>query len=177
MAIVRTRDDGAVFTDSATITKLLEPHGIVYERWNIEKLSSAERRDGESDQDFILRVFSDEVARLSAEHGYQTADVIALSPQTPNLDTIVAKFDKEHVHTEDEVRFVVAGRGIFVIRGNDERLYDVEVHPGDLLAVPEGTQHYFVLCEDRHIQCIRLFSDTSGWVAHYVPGGATAEAL
>ena len=30
----------------------------------------------------------------------------------PNLKTICAKFDKEHYHTLDEVRFVVDGEGI-----------------------------------------------------------------
>jgi 1,2-dihydroxy-3-keto-5-methylthiopentene dioxygenase len=66
------------------------------------------------------------------------------------------------------VRFVVNGRGIFSVRGTDGEMYDIEVHPGDLLAVPEGTYHYFDLCEDKHIQCIRLFTDKAAWVAHYV---------
>lgn len=168
MAIVTARQTGAHVTDPAEVSAMLAPHGIVYERWDIEKLAGSPQPEDKTPQEHVLAVFSDEVERLCKERGYQTADVIALKPDTPNLDALLAKFDKEHTHTEDEVRFVVSGRGIFIIRGKDEQLYDVEVHPGDLLAVPEGTQHWFELCEDRQIQCIRLFSEMSGWVAHYV---------
>jgi 1,2-dihydroxy-3-keto-5-methylthiopentene dioxygenase len=134
----------------------------------VDKLAANPRQEGETAQDHVLRVFADEVARVSAQRGYRTADVVALTPDMPNLNDLLAKFDKEHFHTEDEVRFVVSGRGVFSIRGQDREFYDVEVHPGDLLAVPEGTHHTFDLCDDRNIQCIRLFTDTTGWVAHYV---------
>lgn len=172
MAIVTRHTTGERTTDPAAVATLLAHHGLVYERWDITKLAQAERSDGQSVEDHLLEVFADEISELSETRGYQTSDVIALHPQMKSLDELLAKFDKEHTHTEDEVRFTVAGRGIFTIRGIDNELYDVEVHPGDLLAVPEGTQHYFALCEDRHIQCIRLFSDTTGWVAHYVDSAA-----
>ena len=45
--------------------------------------------------------------------GYVTADVIDVNAATPNLEAMLARFDKEHTHDEDEVRFILAGRGIF----------------------------------------------------------------
>lgn len=168
MAIVRNRDTGASWDDSTAIAGLLEQHGILFEQWDISKLTATPQAEDETPEAHVLRTFANEVTALCETRGYETADVIALTENTPNLETILAKFDKEHFHTEDEVRFVVSGRGIFVIRGKDDQLYDVEVHPGDLLAVPEGTQHWFELCEDKQIQCIRLFTDMSGWTAHYV---------
>lgn len=170
MAIVTHHGSGERTRDPAAIEALLAEHGIVYEQWDISKLEGEEPSATQSVEEHILDVFSDEIRQISAARGYQSADVIALRPETPNLDELLAKFDREHTHTEDEVRFVVSGRGIFAIRGEDGELYDVEVHPGDLLAVPEGTQHYFTLCEDKQIQCIRLFTDKAGWVAHYVEG-------
>ena len=104
---------------------------------------------------------------MKDREGYKTADVIALRPDTPNLDALLAKFDKTHFHDEDEVRFVVSGSGMFALSTGDD-FYEVEVHPGDLIRVPAGAEHYFELCDDRQIQCIRLFSDPAGWVAHYV---------
>lgn len=169
MAIVRRQSTGETLADRAAIEALLVKNNMLHETWDIGRLASTPKLDGETDQDHVLRVFADEVARISAERGYKSADVISLWPDTPNLDVILAKFDREHLHTEDEVRFVVSGRGIFAIRSSDGEFYDIEVQPGDLLAVPEGTKHYFTLCDDRHIQCIRLFTDMSGWVAHYVP--------
>lgn len=174
MAIVTRQSTGAQVTDPAAVAALVSEHGLVYERWDINKLAQHPKLDDESVEQQILRVFQDEIDALKATYGYATEDVIALTPDHPQLDELLAKFDKEHIHTEDEVRFTVAGRGIFTIRGKDNDLYDIEVHPGDLLAVPEGTKHYFTLCEDRHIQCIRLFTDMTGWVAHYVENGAVA---
>lgn len=168
MAIVTKQSTGESVTDPARITALLAEHGIVFERWDISRYDAGVRPAGVDEQAHILAAFADEVAAISKARGYTAADVIALTPATPNLDAICAKFDKEHTHSEDEVRFVVHGRGVFAVRGRDGEFYDVEVHPGDLLAVPEGTRHYFTLCEDRTIQCIRLFTDPSGWVANYV---------
>lgn len=168
MAIVTKQSTRQQWTNAGEIQSLLGAHDVAFEQWDVSRLVASPKAEGESDQDHVLRVFADEIGRISAERGYRTADVVSLSPQTPNLDVLLAKFDKEHYHTEDEVRFVVNGRGVFSVRGKDGEMYDVEVHPGDLLAVPEGTYHYFDLCEDRHIQCIRLFTDTTGWVAHYV---------
>lgn len=168
MAIVTKQSTQQQWTGNEQIIPLLSSHGILYENWDVSRLEQSPALEGESAQEHVLRVFADEITRISEQHGYRTADVVALSPATPNLDDLLAKFDKEHYHTEDEVRFVVSGRGVFSIRGKDDEMYDVEVRPGDLLAVPEGTYHYFDLCEDRNIQCIRLFTDMTGWVAHYV---------
>lgn len=168
MAILTNQTTGQKTQNAQAIAAHLSEHGLTYEQWDIGKLDQHPIQEGESAQDHILRVFAQEVEQLCTSRGYQTADVIALRPETENLDALLAKFDKEHMHTEDEVRFTVSGRGIFTIRGRDNVLYDVEVHPGDLLVVPEGTRHYFTLCEDKSIQCIRLFTDSAGWVAHYV---------
>lgn len=83
---------------------------------------------------------------------------------------MLARFDKEHTHDEDEVRFILAGRGIFFLHLND-KIASVEVGPGDLLRVPRGTTHWFTLCEDRRIRAIRWFQDTTGWTPHYTDSG------
>ena len=72
---------------------------------------------------------------------------------------MLAKFDKEHTHDEDEVRFILAGRGIFFLTSAGQ-VVSVEVGPGDMLRVPRGTTHWFTLCEDRRIRAIRWFQDT-----------------
>ena len=53
------------------------------------------------------------VEALKARGGYQTADVIDVRPDTPNLEAMLAKFTREHWHDEDEVRFIIEGRGLF----------------------------------------------------------------
>ncbi|WP_230470278.1 1,2-dihydroxy-3-keto-5-methylthiopentene dioxygenase [Lujinxingia vulgaris] len=169
MAELRVRGTDEVLTDAAAIDAFVKGYGLGYERWDISKLHTEEARamEAQSEQERILKVFADEIAALKERGGYQSADVIALTPETPNLDALLAKFDKEHEHTEDEVRFVVDGRGVFTIHGEDDKVFDVEVHPGDLLVVPQGTWHWFDLCEDKTITCIRVFESKDGWVAHY----------
>lgn len=169
MAEIRVRGTDTVLTDPAQIKDFAASYGLGYEVWNIDKLHSekAASIQADSEQERILKVFEEEIERLKERGGYQTADVIALSPDTPNLDALLAKFDKEHDHSEDEVRFVVDGRGIFTIHAPDDTVFDVEVHPGDLLVVPEGTWHWFDLCEDKTIKCIRIFTSKEGWVANY----------
>jgi 1,2-dihydroxy-3-keto-5-methylthiopentene dioxygenase len=105
--------------------------------------------------------------RVKAEHGYVEEDVIALSPATPNLDAICAKFVDEHHHDDDEVRFVLEGEGIFDIRSRADEWMRIVVEPGDLIVVPKDRHHRFLLTDSRSIRCIRLFKDTSGWVPHY----------
>lgn len=104
---------------------------------------------------------------LKAERGYVEQDEIALRPDTPNLEVICAKFVDEHTHDDDEVRFVLAGEGIFDIRSADDRWMRVVVEAGDLIVVPKDRNHRFLLTERKHIQCVRLFKDTSGWVPKY----------
>jgi 1,2-dihydroxy-3-keto-5-methylthiopentene dioxygenase len=104
---------------------------------------------------------------LKAERGYVQEDVVALSPATPNLDAICAKFVDEHFHDDDEVRFVLEGEGVFDIRANDDRWMRVVVERGDLIVVPANRHHRFLLTDQKNIRCVRLFKDASGWVPHY----------
>lgn len=150
--------------EPAAIRAFLEPHGIWYERWDVAGRIDADQATGEQ----ILDAFRAEVDRLKEQGGYVTADVINVSPSTPNLDAMLDKFNKEHTHSEDEVRFVVKGRGVFHIHPKDGPVFGIQVESGDLINVPAGTRHWFNLCEDRTIRCIRLFLDPSGWAPHYV---------
>ena len=113
--------------------------------------------------------YQPELDRLKAERGYVTQDVVELTPQTPGLEELLAKFDGEHRHDDDEARFVLDGEGTFDVRSRDDRWMRIVVQAGDLIVVPRGRYHRFELTEARRIRCVRLFSDPQGWVAHYRP--------
>lgn len=114
------------------------------------------------------------IDELKATRGYIEEDIVELAPSTPNLDAICAKFIDEHHHDEDEVRFVLEGEGVFEIRSSDDRWMRVLVERGDLIVVPAGRHHRFLLTDSKHIRCVRLFRDKSGWVPHYRGLAATA---
>jgi 1,2-dihydroxy-3-keto-5-methylthiopentene dioxygenase len=100
--------------------------------------------------------------------------VIDVNEQTPNLEAMLAKFNREHWHDEDEVRFIIHGRGIFHIHTTSGIVAGIEVEAGDLIRVPRGTHHWFNLCADREIRAIRLFQDPAGWAPNYTESGVDA---
>jgi len=111
---------------------------------------------------------------LKTERGYIEQDVIELTPKTPGLDALCQKFVDEHTHDDDEVRFTLAGEGLFDIRSDDDRWMRVLVEPGDLIVVPKDRHHRFMLTDARAIRCVRLFRDTEGWVPRYRQTAAEA---
>ena len=166
MATLNVPDENRQIDDPQQISAFLAPFGICYEKWDV-----AERVGDDATNEQILEAFAPEIKRLKEQRGFVTADVINVTADTPGLDEMLAKFDKEHTHSEDEVRFTVQGRGVFHIHPDSGPVFSVTVESGDLINVPTGTQHWFNLCDDRAIRCIRLFEDMSGWAPHYVDEG------
>jgi 1,2-dihydroxy-3-keto-5-methylthiopentene dioxygenase len=167
MAIVNLPEEHRTVRDEATIRDHLASLGIGYERWQ----PAHEVADDAPAAD-ILAAYAAEIDRLKTIGGYVAADVIDVTPNTPGLDQMLEKFSREHWHDEDEVRFIIRGRGLFHIFPEEGPLIAIEVEPGDLLSVPRGTRHWFGLCADRQIRAIRLFQEQAGWVPHYTGSGA-----
>jgi 1,2-dihydroxy-3-keto-5-methylthiopentene dioxygenase len=115
----------------------------------------------------IRDVYQTRLDELKTIQGYIHQDEVRLDASMSNLDEICAKFDGEHSHDEDEVRYVLEGEGIFDIRSNQDQMMRVIVQSGDLIVVPQNRNHRFELTEQRAIHCIRLFKDATGWVPHY----------
>jgi len=169
MALVRIPQEGRTVTDEAEVRRTLGRVGIDYERWQpaheLPEAASAEA---------VLAAYAPEIDRLKKAGGYVTADVIDVSPRTPDLDAMLARFSREHWHDEDEVRFILRGRGVFHIHPQEGPVMAIEVAPGDLIRVPRGTHHWFDLCAEKDIRAIRLFQDVSGWTPHYTDSGVDA---
>ena len=167
--LARIPEENRTIVNRDAIAARLAEAGIQYEMWTPEHPTSKD-----APQEQILAAYSSEIERLKQSGGYVTADVINVNSQTPNLDAMLAKFSREHWHDEDEVRFIIAGRGIFHIHPKDSPVLAIEVEAGDLIRVPRGTLHWFDLCSDRQIRAIRLFQDMSGWTPHYTDSGVDA---
>jgi len=162
MAILRIPEHGKTLASREEIARYLAGCGIEYDHWAADYEVPAD-----APPDEILRAYAKEIDAMKARGGYVTADVIDVNPQTPGLEAMLAKFNREHWHSENEVRFIVAGRGLFHIHPKDDAVVAIEVESGDLVSIPHGTWHWFDLCSDRRIRAIRLFQDTQGWTPHY----------
>jgi 1,2-dihydroxy-3-keto-5-methylthiopentene dioxygenase len=170
MAVLRIIDEQRTLTDTIAISECLAAYGIDYERWPTDERIAPDARVDE-----VLDAYHSEIETLKSRGGYVTADVIDVSPATPGLETMLEKFRREHWHDEDEVRFIVAGNGVFHLHPQGGSVLAIEVSSGDMIRVPRGTLHWFDLCADRRIRAIRLFQDVSGWTPHYTESGAETE--
>lgn len=140
----------------------LRAQGVVYERLELGPGVGPGGESGGSELPYRARL-----EQLERERGYVEQDIVELGPETPGLAAICAKFADEHLHTDDEVRLVLAGAGVFDIRDDHDRWMRVSVEPGDLIVVPKDRYHRFFLSDSQQIRCVRLFQASAGWVPHY----------
>jgi 1,2-dihydroxy-3-keto-5-methylthiopentene dioxygenase len=110
MAVLTIPDENRVLRDYDKVRAFLAGINIVYEYW--EPLANLQLN---ASSDEILRAYSKQINELKHRGGYVTADVITVNKDTPGLDAMLAKFNIEHRHDEDEVRYILSGRGLFHI--------------------------------------------------------------
>jgi 1,2-dihydroxy-3-keto-5-methylthiopentene dioxygenase len=163
-----TRVPVLVTTDGDQIRSLLAQVGIEFERWKTDE-HVAEKDAPER----ILGAYRSWIEDLKRRGGYATADVIALTPDHPERMALRQKFLDEHIHTEDEVRFFVAGRGAFYLHIGG-RVWVIVCERGDLIRVPARTLHWFDMGPEPSLVAIRVFTNPAGWVAEYSGDGIAA---
>ena len=148
-------------SDAGTIAGRLKPVGIMFERW--QATAPVSPAMGEA---AILGAYAGEVEKLKRETGVVTADVVSLAPDFADREAMRQKFLQEHTHSEDEVRFFVAGSGLFTMHVED-KVYQLLCEKDDLILVPAGTRHWFDMGPNPELTAIRLFNNPEGWVAQF----------
>lgn len=154
-------NDFQELTDFASIASQLAAQGIRFERWDANQ-----PLQDDSTQADVIAAYQTDVDKLIQENGFQSVDVVSLTPDHPDKAAFRAKFLDEHTHSEDEVRFFVDGCGLFYIHVGD-KVYGMLCEKGDLLSVPAGTTHWFDMGPAPFFKCIRLFTNPEGWVANF----------
>jgi 1,2-dihydroxy-3-keto-5-methylthiopentene dioxygenase len=149
-----------VTEDAAAMAAELKNIGVRFERWK-----SPVSLSPDDSAETILSAYRPYLDGLMGETGAGSADVLKLTPDNPNAAALRQKFLSEHTHTEDEVRFFVHGSGDFIMHV-DGKVYDAHCVQGDLISVPANTKHWFDAGDKPFFTALRVFTDTSGWVAH-----------
>lgn len=147
--------------DRAAMARELAAIGVTFERWE----ASRPVAPGDAPE-AIMDAYRTDIDRLVAERGFRSVDVVSIAPDNPQRETMRAKFLDEHFHKEDEVRFFVAGSGLFTLHV-DGRVYEVLCTRGDLIAVPDSTTHWFDMGAEPSFVAIRFFTEPDGWVGHF----------
>ncbi|MDH4379396.1 MAG: hypothetical protein QE263_05785 [Vampirovibrionales bacterium] len=162
-----------VVSDFGTIQTFLAQRGVAFARWN-----ASVDFEPDADETTILDVYQHELQPFMASNGFQSADVITIHPKTENVAALNAKFLKEHTHSEDEVRFFVAGQGDFWFHLEEptDEVFGVTCTAGDFLSVPAGVKHWFDMgpADDEtspNVKVIRIFTSKDGWTPHYTQSG------
>ncbi len=147
--------------DQATIAEWLQPIGVRFEQWE----ATRPVQPGDTPEQ-VMDAYRADIDRLVAENGFKSIDVVSIAPDDPNREAMRAKFLDEHFHKEDEVRFFVAGSGLFTLHVGD-RVYEIRCEQGDLIGVPDGTTHWFDMGPEPSFVAIRFFTEPDGWVGHF----------
>jgi len=163
MAILSIPDKHLQVTHTEEIRSFFNERNIFFDQWSCEVDFSNNATEEE-----IISAYSKDLEPYMEQGGYLTADVISIHSQTENYSAIRAKFLAEHIHTEDEIRFFVDGKGLFWFNLENEPVFNLLCERGDLISVPAGTKHWFDAgATNPFVKAIRIFIDTSGWVPHY----------
>lgn len=167
MATLTIPDKNITLTAPEEIRAFFAARGVLFEQWE-----AAVPFADDADQDTILGAYAHVLQPYMAANGYQSADVINVTPATPNLEALRQKFLGEHTHSEDEVRFFVDGEGYFWFNlGGEEPIFVLHCVKGDLISVPANTPHWFDMGPKTFVKAIRVFTDMSGWTPHYTGSG------
>mgnify|MGYP000187148145 CR=1 FL=1 len=175
-------ENGTVLTDLNAIAPELAPLGVALSHWPVSgdpAIAALMAKTALNDEEkaVVLSAHDHYFREQQKLHGYQTRDLIVIHKDVPNLDAMLAKFDKCHTHAEDEVRYIIAGEGVFGFARADGSQVELLIEAEEYINVPIGTEHWFHLTSTKSIKAIRYFISTAGWTPEYTPTAIRIEAL
>ncbi|KAG2173198.1 hypothetical protein INT43_004572 [Umbelopsis isabellina] len=124
----------------------LERVGVLY--WNFDGADAQEQLD-----------------KLAVERKYKNRDQIVVSPEGLGeaYETKVKSFFQEHLHEDEEIRFILDGSGFFDVRSKNDDWIRIAVEKGDMLILPSGIYHRFTTDAKNYIKAMRLFKEDPVW--------------
>lgn len=103
--------------------------------------------------------------RICQDRQYHNRDIITISHSTLG-DLFEQKcqiFVQEHLHEDEECRFILEGSGFFDVRDQNDQWIRIHVEKHDFLIIPAGMYHRFTLDETKYIRAMRLFQEQPKW--------------
>ncbi|RWS21296.1 1:2-dihydroxy-3-keto-5-methylthiopentene dioxygenase-like isoform X1 [Leptotrombidium deliense] len=92
-------------------------------------------------------------------------DIVENCPEkNPDCIKNLQRFYEEHLHPEEEVRFILDGSAYFDVRDKEDKWIRIKVEKGDLIILPPGVYHRFTLGYSKSIRIMRLYKHPK-WTA------------
>ena len=176
------QEDGTVLDDLDAIQKALAPMNVQVRHWptgddpQVQSLLATPALD-DAQKEQVLVGLDHYFRQLETEQGYKSRDLIVLHADIPNLDQALQKFSPAHTHDDDEVRYIVAGEGVFGFTLPGGGQAELLVQAGEYINVPANAEHWFHLTQAKTIKAVRYFSGTDGWVPRYTGTEIRVEPL
>ncbi|KAK9474109.1 Acireductone dioxygenase ARD family [Dipodascopsis tothii] len=107
------------------------------------------------------------IDKIAAERDYKNRDSVLISPDgfgsAEAYKTKLGIFYEEHLHEDEEIRYILEGEGFFDVRTLEDRWVRVHMTAGDLLILPAGIYHRFTPTASDFVRAMRLFKDEPKW--------------
>ena len=91
-----------------------------------------------------------QVEDLAQARAYANRDEITVSPGAmgPTYEDKIKMFYDEHMHEDEEIRYILKGTGYFDVRDAEDKWVRIRADAGDLLILPAGIYHRFTVDEE-----------------------------
>jgi methylthioribulose-1-phosphate dehydratase len=112
---------------------------------------------------------NEELAKICKERNYKNSDIKEIHSKMDGYDNLTKIFATEHLHVDEEIRYVIKGSGYFDVRNKADEWVRIQVTKGDLIILPEGIYHRYVPDVTNYILVKRIFQEEPKWTPYNRP--------